>query len=167
VARRAAPGNQIGQRMIISRREVLIGTAAVAAAGIVSAFPTATDASDYVRSPLTPPTAIWLRFSDGEPDGPMSSWFIWGQPSPQPRREAEALLKLHSDLAAGGTLCMDDLDALDAAKAAQLNDLAWAFSFSPSDERNWADHARAVCRWLDQEVSRIDDDPQCGIGCGG
>jgi hypothetical protein len=143
--------------MIISRREVLIGTAAVAAAGILTAFPAAIAKPVYTRSPLRPPPAIWLRFSDGEPDDHMSSWFMWGQDILQPHRETAALLKLHSDLAAGNPLCMDDLDALHTTKAVQLNDLAWVSSFSPSDERNWADHARAVCRWLDHEVYLIAD----------
>jgi hypothetical protein len=142
--------------MIISRREVLIGTAAVAAAGILTAFPVAISESVHARSPLTPPPTIWVHVSDAEGLKPMATWFIWGEGAPQlPQRNVTALLNIYADLAAGQPISYDDLDALDRKRCDEANEFGWTLQADMTASGEYASHARAVCRWLDRAVSEI------------
>jgi hypothetical protein len=154
--------------MTLSRRELVLGSAAFVAAGInLTSFPRAAAAP---RPLLTPIGYIHVRCADRRQyPMAMDNWHYAFLPStdypPSQGQQRAALLNIYRALIEGEWVEVADLKSLDRTKWHHLVSLGFRHNNRRyrKDEiqdvhRLWKAHDRAVRQWLDQEIAQFVDD---------
>jgi hypothetical protein len=154
--------------MSVSRREVLIGTAAVLAIGTnVSGMAHVAAAT---RPPLTPIGCIFVTLTNCRARPMISdAWhrdFVPSLDAPlSQQQQCAGLLNIYWALSEGAAIDVRDLMCLDHSRWYQLVSLGFHYNnaaYRPDDRlpvcRPSRAHDRAVCEWVDRELSQIVDD---------
>jgi hypothetical protein len=152
--------------MTLSRREVLVGTAAVAAAAAITVNPLASAAPVSIarppapdgrqRPPLLPLGALQVHYPDDR--GflmMMGRWYRRPWQHPSREQQAAAILNIYWGLVDDVVIEGADLDHLGLVPRAKLINIRRQFIRAPQTRLDFIEHDLAVCRLFDHEVSRV------------